>query len=677
MLTSLALDKNITTSTHTYRLRPLVTQLFDRIIPHGFVQLVSVATRICQGQEPSGLDHFWSNYPEKLSEVEAHYRGGSDHKMIFGVRYTRSAISKPRIIRKRSYRNFNADEFIQAVKNISLWDVYTCENVEEAVKIMTSKISSILDIMAPIKSIHVRTKYAPWMSESTKQKLKERNKAQKVAVETKDANDWARYKAIRNSVNTILRNEKRKWQQKKLEDLGNDSSSVWKNVKNWLGWTKGGPPTKLIENGNLCSKPKDLARIMNEFFISKVKKLESELPPSDGDSINLIKNIMSNHQCKFSLGAVHPDQILKIISNLKSSQSCGVDNIDSKVIKLIKHQITPVLTHVVNLSIQHQQFPSQWKKAKVFPLHKKSEPIYPKNYRPVSLLPIFSKILERTIFSQVVEYFEANDLLHPSHHGFRQKHNTSTALIQMIDTWAEAFEDEKVSAVVMLDMSAAFDLVNHDLLVKKLDAYGFDIESRSWISSYLTSRSQQVYIDGAESEFLDVSIGVPQGSILGPLLYVIFTNELPEAVHNHLPQNRALFNTMCKECGTICCYADDSTYTFSAKDPQELTMVIANKYQNIANYMSQNKLVLNSNKTHLLIMASLQKHRKHGNFGVLLDTGAEILEPIDNEKLLSAKISNDFLWNLHIRDDETSMFRNLTSKINALRKVSQFANFKT
>ena len=85
-------DENITTSSHTYRLRPLVTQLFDQIIPHGFVQLVSVATRICQGQEPSGLDHFWSNYPEKLSEVEAHYRGGSDHKMIFGVRYTRSAI---------------------------------------------------------------------------------------------------------------------------------------------------------------------------------------------------------------------------------------------------------------------------------------------------------------------------------------------------------------------------------------------------------------------------------------------------------------------------------------------------------------------------------------------------------------------------------------------------------
>ena len=543
-------DENIATNSHTYRLRSLVTQLFDRIIPHGFVQLVSVATRVSQGQEPSGLDHFYSNYPEKLSEVEAHYRGGSDHKIIFGVRYTRSAISKPRIVRKRMYKNFKADEFIHAVQNISWWEVYTCENVEEAVKIMTRKISSILDKMAPIKNIQVRTKYAPWMSENTKQRLKERNEAQKIAVETNDGSDWARYKTMRNNVNTILRWERRTWQQKKLEDLGNDSSSVWKNVKNWIGWSKGGPPTKLIENGNLCSKPKDLARIMNEFFISKVKRLESELPPSNGDSLNLIKNIMRNHQCKFSLEAVHPDQILKIISNLKSSQSCGIDNIDSKVIKLIKHQITPVLTHVVNLSIRNQHFPSLWKKAKVIPLLKKSETIYPKNYRPVSLLPIFSKILERAVFSQVVEYFETNGLLHPSHHGFRQKHNTCTALIQMIDTWAEAFEDDKLSAVLMLDMSAAFDLVNHDLLVKKLDVYGFDTEARSWITSYLNSRSQQVHIDGAASEFLDIFIGVPQGSILDPLLYVIFTNEVPESVHDHLPQTKTLLNSICKECGT-------------------------------------------------------------------------------------------------------------------------------
>ena len=153
---------------------------------------------------------------------------------------------------------------------------------------------------------------------------------------------------------------------------------------------------------------------MNNFFISKVKHLQDNLPVSNGNPLNLVKNIMKNKQCKFTLNAVHPDEILKIITNLKASQSCGIDDIDLTTIKLVNHEITPAITHVVNLSIQQQVFPHQWKKAKVIPLHKKDETIYPKNYRPVSLLPIFSKILERAIVAQVVKYFETNSLLHPN-----------------------------------------------------------------------------------------------------------------------------------------------------------------------------------------------------------------------------------------------------------------------
>ena len=247
----------------------------------------------------------------------------------------------------------------------------------------------------------------------------------------------------------------------------------------------------------------------------------------------------------------------------------------------------------------------------------------------------------------------------------------------MIDTWVEAFDNEELSAVLMLDMSAAFDLVDHELLIKKLEAYGFEADAYLWISSYLSERTQQVYIDGAMSDPLDVTVGVPQGSILGPLLYIIFTNDLPESVHKHLAKNDSFFNSDCKQCGSMCCYADDSTFTISGKDPTELTRIIAEKYKSIATYMNQNKLVLNSDKTHLLVMASSQKHKKHNNFGIVLDTGAEIIQPISDERLLGAKISNNFLWNKHIRDDEGSMFRSLTSKINALFKISKIANFKT
>ena len=386
---------------------------------------------------------------------------------------------------------------------------------------------------------------------------------------------------------------------------------------------------------------------------------------------------MENRSCNFSFKCVHPDQIDEIITNLKQSKSCGLDNIDTYIIKLAKHELVPVITHVVNLSICQPMFPCQWKTAKTIPLHKKDEKIYAKNYRPVSLLPIFSKILERAVFSQIVEYMEKNNLLHPSHHGFRAKHNTSTALLQMFDTWLEAFDNDDITAVVMVDLSAAFDVVDHLILLEKLEVYGFEMKEILWMQSYLTGRKQQVYVDGALSEPLDLEAGVPQGSILGPLLYIIFTNDLPEVVHGHLAANNSFFNMNCNSCGSICSFADDSTYSKSSKDVVKLKDDISEKFKDISNYMARNKLVLNSDKTHLLVMTSSQMHKKYDNFGITLDTGQEIIEPVEHEKLLGCHISNDFKFKNHIRENEKSMMNILSSRINALRKISHIATFKT
>ena len=204
-----------------------------------------------------------------------------------------------------------------------------------------------------------------------------------------------------------------------MKELGNDSSAVWKNIKNWCGWISSGPPTKLVDNGVVYSKPKELATIMNTQFISKVNSYRNQLSQNVGNPLTLVRNIMRSQTCTFNLRTVHPDEVNKVISLLKSSDSCGLDNINSRVIKLATKELLPAITHVINLSILQGIFPGEWKIAKVIPMHKKNETIYPANYRPVSLLPIFSKILERVVFNQLNEYFEENQLLHPSHHGFR------------------------------------------------------------------------------------------------------------------------------------------------------------------------------------------------------------------------------------------------------------------
>ena len=177
---------------------------------------------------------------------------------------------------------------------------------------------------------------------------------------------------------------------------------------------------------------------------------------------------MQGRQCSFSLRSVKPEEVSKIISGLKNSKSAGTDFINTWVIKLVAREILPAVTHVVNLSISKSEFPVLWKLSKVVPLLKKGDPLTAKNYRPVALLPIFSKILEKVVFLQLVEYLDSNNLLSPNHHGSRQGHNTATALVQMYDQWVEEVEAGMMVEVMMIDLSAAFDMVVHQILLEKV-----------------------------------------------------------------------------------------------------------------------------------------------------------------------------------------------------------------
>ena len=266
----------------------------------------------------------------------------------------------------------------------------------------------------------------------------------------------------------------------------------------------------------------------------------------------------------------------------------------------------------------------------------------------MALLSILSKMLEKVIFKQIINYMEGNQLLHPSHFGFRSGQGTATALLEMHDVWVEAFDSKEITSTMMLNLSAAFDLVSPEILLKKLAAYGFDELSTNWVESYLTGRTQCVYIDGVLSSPLAVDIGVPQGSILGPLLYIIFTNDLPEIIHHHEDsENREQwppFNLPCLECGGICAFADDSTFSVSRVNPVDLNHAINVKYREIATYMAANRLSLNSEKTHLMIMTSSRQHRINEDFGIVLNTDVGLIYPSFNERLLElvVQVFNNF-----------------------------------
>ena len=225
-----------------------------------------------------------------------------------------------------------------------------------------------------------------------------RNNLQKIASETKLPDDWKKYKQLRNNINNRLKHEKKNYRRNKLESLDKNSSKAWKQFKGWLGWSSGGPPKKLFSDNKEYNKPSELAKIMNEFFINKVKTLRKNIPIGTGDPLIDLRRIMKNRKCTFDLKPIHPDQVIEIISKMKSTKTVGIDNIDAFVIKLAKDMLTPAITHIINLSIEYKIFPSSWKTAKIIPLHKKQDKTFPQNYRPVALLPVFSKITEKAIF---------------------------------------------------------------------------------------------------------------------------------------------------------------------------------------------------------------------------------------------------------------------------------------
>ena len=651
------------------KLKPLNDLLFEKIIPLGVSQLVTVATH-----EDSCLDHLYTNQADKLSDVAALFNGASDHKLIYAVRRAKAIERNVRYIRKRCFKGFDYAGFKACINSVSWLDLYLSEDVNIAVDMLTKRVTTVLDKFAPVKIIQVRSNYAPWLTDLTKRAIQERNLAQRAALASGDINLTRNYKNLRNKVTNMVRSDKKVWEANKLNHLTNSNRDIWRNAKQMMNWKCGGPPTRLYYNGHLESRPKCLAKIMNEFFISKIEGLKSRLPATKGDPLFYLRRFMHNRTASLTFRPVSPEEVMFIVKNLKNSKSTGLDNIDVTTVKTIAPTILPALTHIVNLSLSTSTFPMMWKKAKVVPLLKKGDNLDPKNYRPVALLPIMSKVLEKAIFVQVMEYIEVNEILHSSHHGSRPWHSTCTAIIEMQNSWINAIERGDLVGVMMLDLSAAFDLVDHELLIQKLQLMGFQETVLQWFTSYLKDRTQCVYLDGQLSDLVPVTTGVPQGSVLGALIYILYVNEVPEVIHDHDMRQDLSGEQFCS-CGSLCAYVDDSTCTVSSDNADELSIILSHRYQCLANFFGNNKLVINDEKTRLVVLGTRRQETERQR--VQVQAGSSLITPVESEKLLGLTIHQSLKWKTHLMIGRGSLVESLNRRINVIRKVTRWADFKT
>ena len=279
------------------------------------------------------------------------------------------------------------------------------------------------------------------------------------------------------------------------------------------------------------------------------------------------------------------------------------------------------------------------------------------NYRPVALLSPLSKVLEKIVYEQLYNHFSENCLFQQSLHGYRKHRSTQTALLQLYDRWVRAAMDGKLSGSVLLDLSAAFDLVDSELLIKKLEVYKIDSQILNWIHSYLTDRQQAVWVDHVFSDFLPCRLGVPQGSILGPLLFLIFFNDLPLYLN----------------CEVVA-YADDSTLSVSGSSTEEISQKLTENCELVSSWMVSNRLKLNATKTHVMTLGT-GKRLQGLAAGISVEmNGIKLQEnPSNVEFLLGCKISSNLKWNQQV----IYVIGKLKSRIAALENLKNIMDMET
>ena len=317
-------------------------------------------------------------------------------------------------------------------------------------------------------------------------------------------------------------------------------------------------------------------------------------------------------------------------------------------IHLAAYIITSPVHHIITLSIMQSKFPYGWKYSKDIPLHKKGSTLDKENYRPVAILSPLSKVIEKLVYKQIYEFFTRNKILHEDLHGFRQNRSTLTALLTMYDRWVQAASSSQFSGVVLIDLSAAFDLVDHRLLLEKLKIYGLQDDYLKWIESYLCGRVQAVWIDNILSDFLPCEAGVPQGSILGPLLFLIFFNDLA-----------------CNVKSSIDAYADDTTVSAAGQTVEQVESQLTKDCQQISTWMQSNKLKMNPQKTQLMAMGTQKRLGNVRPLKVIVDN-VTIQEDRDKcQTLLGCNIFSNMKWDHHVNTLE----KKLAARLNGLRQI--------
>ena len=522
----------------------------------------------------------------------------------------------------------------------------------------------MLDKHAPAKKKYVRANHAPFMTRALRKAIMLRSRLKNKHNNSRTVENWNNFRKQRNRCVKLFRQAKRDYYNKLDINLVTDNRKFWKTVKPALSdKCQSNNKIVLVEDDEIISDDTEVAEIFNSFFVTVEESLgikenndnisgtEGILDPieksiqkySNHPSILRIKNRFVNAD-SFTFNPVSLEEMGTEIKRLNPKKATTFKNIPPKILKNNSDICSEPLQEIFNNCIGNPTFPDELKCADVSSLHKQKESIVKKNYRPISVLPTVSKVFERLLVNQVEAHIE--QYLSTLLCGFRKGYNTQQALVRFLEKTKLCIDVGVKVGAVMMDLSKAFDCLRHDLLIAKLHAYGFSHDALPLIYSYLHNRQQRVKVNGSFSSLKQLTLGVPQGSVLGPLLFNIYINDLLFSLNNT----------------DVCNYADDTTLFACDIDTDSVAATLELDSARAIKWFSDNYMKLNEDKCHLLTFGNISDD------SVSVGIGSSIITNSTEEKLLGVTLDSKLSFEQHL----SNLCQKVSKKLYALSRIAHY-----
>lgn len=622
----------------------------------GLVNLFYEPTRVTDTSSTC-IDNIFSN--GKAIDKSITKKLSSDHYGQLASFSLSSIIEEePQIIMCRPITEFRLDLFNRNIQENLCYISLTRENVDDMCSVLFNCIKKEFDSCLSLKKVQSKTKtiFSDWATpEIHEKRLRLYDLYDQRSVDRRP--EFLEYvKNFSKSFKQMCAAAKSDYLSKKIVNSSDKVKTVWKVINDETGKTKVKDRHYSLQiNDTIVNSDQEVACQFEQFF-SNIPAETTKFLNSSPDAAGLLLH-MNVPECTdiFKFTYVTPNIVIKTFRSLNLKKTEDLWGLSVKVLHSIVEVIAPHLADIFNKCIDTGVFPDLMKHSKIIPLFKSGTKSDPTNFRPISILPALSKVFEKLILNQLVSYFNRNDLLHSSQFGFTKGRSTTDAGVVLVKHIFDAWEKAQDAIGIFCDLSKAFDCVDHENLIRKLKHYGVKNTALDLVSSYLCGRTQRVVINGMQSTGSAVAMGVPQGSILGPFLFLVYINDLPNLVQDK---------------HDIVLFADDTSLIFKVKRQENNFDVVNDALSTIVDWFTANNLLLNAKKTKC-IKFTLPNVKQVDCAKVSLK--GDVLEFEDKTVFLGVTLDSKLQWNAHI----ATLASKLSSAAYAVRRIKQLTNVET